>query len=360
MKTPVLAGGLLAVLVLLAGPAVAALSMSQIAGQCADASGFSSCWSTMQTMTEQCYEKFCEGEGGCDADSDSCPSSDPNCATNCACVAYEQMIQCALVHCWNMVRSCQYQNLAINAAMNCPTALGTDSPFAGSTNWIYIPYFPSSSTLPGACSCDIGFVYLIQRGSSNMAITCDSSATSSADDTLCGCCRDAVQVSAFYDICPDTDPAAVMADMPQFNLAEYVANAAACNNALAADTNTTAVCVAEGFDNPSVWGGTYSDLYTPANLPSNGTDLLSNGADAITTPAYDTIVWYLGNGLSTQTAIAVTTGSPSTTPVGPTVTTTGGTTTAPTQTGTSGAARQRDSGLIAPAVVAGVVVVVLL
>jgi len=82
----------------------AALSMTDIAGQCADTSGFNTCWSNALGQAETCYQQNCEGQGTC-TDENDCTSSDANCVQACSCVAYAQMVQCALISCWNMVRT---------------------------------------------------------------------------------------------------------------------------------------------------------------------------------------------------------------------------------------------------------------
>ena len=79
------------------------LSMNDIAGQCADSSGFSSCWSKAISSAEQCYKDHCSGEGTCNDDGE-CTSSNPDCVQACSCVAYTDMTQCSLESCWNKVR----------------------------------------------------------------------------------------------------------------------------------------------------------------------------------------------------------------------------------------------------------------
>ncbi len=80
----------------------AALSMLDVAGQCADTSGFNSCWNNALSDAQSCYQRNCQGEGTCTSEAD-CTSSNANCVQICSCQAYSNMINCALTSCWNMV-----------------------------------------------------------------------------------------------------------------------------------------------------------------------------------------------------------------------------------------------------------------
>lgn len=80
----------------------AVLSMSKIADQCADTSGFNTCWNNALSTAQECYQQHCEGEGTCDSEND-CTSSNGDCVQVCSCLAYAQMINCAITSCWNMV-----------------------------------------------------------------------------------------------------------------------------------------------------------------------------------------------------------------------------------------------------------------
>jgi hypothetical protein len=69
----------------------------------------------------------------------------------------------------------------------------------------------------------------------------------------------------------------------------------------------TVDCSTYGFANPTDWSPT-AQLYTPADLPPNGTEKLSNGPGVIASPIDPNLTWALGSGLQTYTAVAVTTG----------------------------------------------------
>lgn len=214
--------------------------------------------------------------------------------------AYQGWINCALQHCWNKVVTCEYQNLALNAVRYCPLTFAGNNSFAGSTNWAFIPYFPSDPTLPGACSCNIAKVWLSQYHGETEAESCDDIRGKQA--YTCDCCEMSKDVSSFYDICPDTDPSAVLPYMRAFPYAR-LASSAPCNSLL-----PTIDCDDYDFALPNVTTG--AAWYNGENLPQNGTAPLSDKPGDITSPVYPTITWSLGNGAQVQTAIAVTTGSP--------------------------------------------------
>ncbi|OBT78538.1 hypothetical protein VF21_00921 [Pseudogymnoascus sp. 05NY08] len=285
---------------LLTGAVHAQLSMKEIANQCADTAGFNTCWNNALNAAQMCYQHNCAGQGTCNDEND-CTSSNPNCVGSCTCVAYEMMVQCALTSCWNMVTSCHYQNLAVAASINCPVALGANAPDFSTKGWVWIPYFPSNSTRPGSCSCNLASVYLIQRAANVDYRNCEGHATSSTYDHTCLCCRDSQQVSAFYDICPNTDPLAAIGSLPSFNNKAFLTSPG-CNTLL-----PTVDCSTYGFANPAGWSST-AQLYTPAGLPPNGTEGLINGQGVIASPIDPTLTWALGSGLQTYTAVAVTTG----------------------------------------------------
>jgi len=78
------------------------LSMSSIANQCVDSSGFNTCWFKATSEAETCYQNSCSGEGAC-SDENDCASSNLDCVTACVTVAYEGWINCTLSSCWNQV-----------------------------------------------------------------------------------------------------------------------------------------------------------------------------------------------------------------------------------------------------------------
>lgn len=108
-------------------------------------------------------------------------------------------------------------------------------------------------------------------------------------------------MSVFYDLCPNTDPLAAIGALPNFNNNAFLTSPG-CNTLL-----PTVDCSTYGFANPTDWSPT-SQFYTPAGLPPNGTEKLTNGQGVIGSPIDPTLTWALGSGLQTYTAVAVTTG----------------------------------------------------
>ncbi|KAL1877380.1 hypothetical protein VTK73DRAFT_8675 [Phialemonium thermophilum] len=278
-----------------AGCATAALSMTDVADQCADTLLFNTCWKTGLAKAQDCYKDTCQGAGTCTSEND-CTSQNSDCVTDCSCIAYADMINCALAHCWNKVYGCEYQNLAVSAAKSCPAALEGDPRFNADSGWAWIPFFPSNSSQPGACSCNVAQVYLGQRQAADERATC-----SNATDGACDCCALSKDVSAFYDACPDTDPSAVLSDMPQFELGAFQDDRAC---------STMPNCSALGFRPPTKGDGTDGAFYAPGDVPANGTKTLSNGAGSVTAPPFSTITWALGSSLPNYTVHADTTGRP--------------------------------------------------
>ncbi len=117
------------IVALLVASCRAALSMSNIANECADTSGYNMCYSQALSNAETCYKNNCEGEGTC-TDENDCTASNPNCVTSCSCVAYADMIQCAVTHCWNMV----FGLLCLSAADTCMPSAGVSCLSAASNS----------------------------------------------------------------------------------------------------------------------------------------------------------------------------------------------------------------------------------
>lgn len=207
------------------------------------------------------------------------------------------------------VFTCEYQHLAISTARNCPVSLGDTFPdYYNNTGWVWIPYFPSDPSRPASCSCDIGYVYLNQRERLTEHTTCyNNAADRTAALYACDCCASSAEVSVFYNTCPSTDPAAVIADgdMPQFPYGSFAASAT-CASVFADGVD----CEQLGYANTNA-STDAAPFYAPDNIPSNGTETLTRNAGTVTSPPFPTITWALGKGLSSTVAVAVTTGSPS-------------------------------------------------
>jgi hypothetical protein len=65
----------------------AALSLNLISDQCADPSGFSTCWDAAANAGSTCFAQNCKGQGQC-IDENDFTSSNPDCLADCGYVAY--------------------------------------------------------------------------------------------------------------------------------------------------------------------------------------------------------------------------------------------------------------------------------
>lgn len=311
---------------------------SAVSSQCADPSGFDSCWANVTSAAQSCYGAVnrCAGSGSC-TDEATCSSTNADCTRNCVCDAYAGWINCALSSCWNKVSrgrpslarrtvdsrcgpgmhrsldtsptrskrqvfSCQYQALAAYAALHCPGA-GLGPKNTGDAD-NYIPYIPAPANAPGGCSCDISYVYYRYVASALRATSCaarDANGTSlnpSASTEACACCGVSAQVSTFYNTCPSTDPAAVPLWSETVGVAETRLGTTACRAALVGLD-----CRTLGFERPGIAGGAF---YQAGTLPSPGTQGLENTGNAVITSPLGgpTLVWQLGDKFPTMTAVA--------------------------------------------------------
>ena len=204
------------------------------------------------------------------------------------------------------VFTCEYQHLAIAAVENCPIALGDNPP--SNNGWVWLPYFPSNPSRQASCSCDMGWVFLYQYEAFPLHTACYNNYAQGVTSKLyaCDCCQASATASSFYNMCPTTDPNALLSDgdMPQFSAALGELDKSQCASILPS-TN----CTTLGWPSPND-SSTPAQFFAANNLPANGTGQLSRQPGTISMPLYPTITWALGAGQSVYTAIAVTTGSP--------------------------------------------------
>lgn len=201
------------------------------------------------------------------------------------------------------VYSCEYQNLAANAALNCPGA-GLGPKNTADVDG-YLPYIPAPANAPGGCSCDISFVYYRSvtatlNGRACAARVANGTANNPAATVdRCLCCSYSEEVSAFYNTCPSTSPAVVPLWNETIADGSTLLGSAACRTGL----GTGFDCRTLGFEKPGIAGGSF---YNAANLPTPGNQSLSNTGNAvITSPiAGPTLLWQLGNEFPTMTAVA--------------------------------------------------------
>ena len=191
----------------------------------------------------------------------------------------------------------------IQASENCPVAgVGAGNPFEGT--WLWIPYYPTADDFPGACSCNIAYNYGSQRETTDQHTNCYNNAKSVTENIYaCDCCAVSRDVSIFFNNCPNTDPDAVISlgDMPEFPYAALAASSRC--DALLGDFD----CGQIGFLTPSNTDAS-APFLSGSSLPSNGTNGLSDASGELTTPVHATLVWAIGAGQPTMTAIAVTDG----------------------------------------------------
>jgi hypothetical protein len=154
----------------------------------------------------------------------------------------------------------------------------------------------------------MGWVYLYQHEALPLHTDCYNNYAKGVTSKLyaCDCCQASATASGFYNMCPSTDPNALLSDgdMPQFTAALGELDKSQCASILPS-TN----CSSLGWPSPND-SATPAQFFAANNLPANGTGQLSRLPGTISTPLYPTITWALGAGQSVYTAIAVTTGTP--------------------------------------------------
>ncbi len=154
----------------------------------------------------------------------------------------------------------------------------------------------------------MGWVYLYQYEAFPLHTACYNNYAKGVTSKLyeCDCCQASATASGFYNMCPDTDPNALLSDgdMPQFSAALGELGKSQCASILPSTD-----CQSLGWSSPND-SATPAQFFAANDLPANGTGQLSRLPGTISTPLYPTITWALGAGQSVYTAIAVTTGSP--------------------------------------------------
>ncbi|KAF3765587.1 hypothetical protein M406DRAFT_257346 [Cryphonectria parasitica EP155] len=244
--------------------------------------------------------------------------------TACNCVYYSEMMNCYMASCWNKVYECEYQEYAIQYISECALDIRT----AG------IPFFPFPSGAPDSCSCNLGTLYMAIDNSEAEGADCATAVSSAAlsdagtdpvttadEEAACACCGESGALSAFYDICPGTDPAFIGINNIFMSLASFDQPWSTCApflNAYACNTDLN-------FTSPA-----YGTFYTPDNMPENGTASLSNIAGTVSAPPSGTVFSYTNHYYSTVYTI---TADIENTTVAVTVTGTTGAVGTPTQNG---------------------------
>lgn len=153
----------------LASLAVAA-DVTLTSSGCADASGFEKCQASANKDTSSCIAQARHDNSQVEL-------------LACGCQDYVDNFNCYAAFCWNRVWECEYQEYMVSYFMNCNIAKQP------------VPYFPAPKNAPGACSCNVGQVYLNIQDVIQQTATCSNAADSGdAGNNLqqiegCNCCE---------------------------------------------------------------------------------------------------------------------------------------------------------------------------
>ncbi|KAL5050912.1 hypothetical protein BDW71DRAFT_80225 [Aspergillus fruticulosus] len=249
------------------------------ANDCADPSGFASCYDDADEWWADCINENCEGQN-------------IDCHNACECARQGAYTRCAAVSCWNMVYSCEYQLQVTDQINSCVNP-----------NLDGIPFWPAPDNAAGRCSCSIGDLTTAQVLASEVLASCGDGVdpfTQSPDEIKsygmgCLCCGWSGWLSSLDSFCPQLDPAELEMD----NIEQFVAE-----NITGVDWRNCQQwlsqydCAAE-FGYPS----NIKAYYGPGDIPSGGTETLHN-IGALTTPVSETITFTIGNDLYPVTAVS--------------------------------------------------------
>ncbi|KAJ5082038.1 hypothetical protein N7532_011081 [Penicillium argentinense] len=238
-------------------------------------------------------------------------SGNGNCIVDCGCTAHQEYINCMAQSCWNQVYSCEYQLFVQQYFAVCPSATEP------------IPFWPAPNNAPNRCSCDLGKVLQTTLSARKEQISCIQNVTDKTLDNIpnnigdlsnlpngvdiakqatdCACCGASAAISASWQVCPHTIPTLAGADLwPIFfpsdlpNLYTSIPNWAwdSCD-----DTLSSTDCRNAGFSDPD------DKFYKPGDLPSNGSQTLSNEGGTVTAPPSGTVLtWSQSSTTYTVTA----------------------------------------------------------
>jgi len=239
------------------------------ASTCVDPGGYTACFDQVVTLSATCVKD----------------AADAVQVMGCGCFGYSSQIACAASHCWNRVYGCEYQFLVANYFSLCNVA----SP--------PIPYWPAPENAPGGCSCALGLYTQALLNAYETSSECGLAVNNTIKE--CGCCAKSVEVSAIFDICPDSDPTLLGVNQ--------LTNGSSIWSSCGPSLNSVD-CVADlGFEAPLGTG----TLYNPTNLPTWGTKTISDLPGGITSPLSGaTFTWSNSDaGISTViTAVSVAQG----------------------------------------------------
>ncbi|KAG9661027.1 hypothetical protein KCU64_g2822, partial [Aureobasidium melanogenum] len=272
----------------------AASSESSDQSSCVNPAGYGKCNADADTRFNTCVSDWCGGSvcvSSCKGDAtcvrNNCPSLGKDCLDICECIRNTERVACAAQDCWNQVYTCQYDELVATMIDACDVSGGVDTDV--------IPYYPAPDSAPGSCSCNQGKVLL-----THMSITAQTNALYDnktnveqaipdyGDQAIywasAGCCANAYLQSVYREICPNTQPAVLGADLMNFSLDEDDPEYE-CSNLM------PKIDCAGDFGFGAAVGNAMSTYYALDKLPPNGTETLYNREGALATPTQATIVW---------------------------------------------------------------------
>ncbi|KAF2163546.1 hypothetical protein M409DRAFT_26159 [Zasmidium cellare ATCC 36951] len=151
--------------------------------RCISPNGFNSCQSQVNSVAQNC-----ESTAGGDQDK----------IAACAQVATEFTLNCVYEDCWNIVYSCEVQELASLVAQNF-----------GASNLLY---YPAPDNAPGRCSCNLELVEEVVVGLLASLGNCTNSHADNLDG--CTCCAQSGAYAGLYEVCPSVDPKILLQTLP--------------------------------------------------------------------------------------------------------------------------------------------------
>ncbi|KAK4501037.1 hypothetical protein PRZ48_006843 [Zasmidium cellare] len=183
--------------------ATAAPNYTIPAERCVSPDGFNSCQSQVDSTAQTCQSNA---------------NGDQDKITACAQVATEFNLNCVYENCWNIVYSCDVQELASLVAQN----------FGASS----LLYYPAPDDAPGRCSCNLELVEEVVVGLLASLGNCTNSHADNLDG--CTCCAQAGAYAGLYEVCPSVDPKIILQTLPGIDtlLGSYSPQFANCGSDL--------------------------------------------------------------------------------------------------------------------------------
>ncbi|KAI1456995.1 hypothetical protein F4805DRAFT_203505 [Annulohypoxylon moriforme] len=252
---------------------------------CVDPSGLSECYENAAVEWSSCANITCAGQN-------------IDCIDVCSCVQTQNQLACAGQHCWNQVYGCEYQQTAGDIATYCIKP-----------HLDQIPFYPPPDNAPGSCSCNLGKLLTSLYQTSGETETCGAngeeivSQLTSNDEIqiftrACTCCSESGILSAFWAVCPNTDPSLLGINDIYDSLIENDEDWATCGT----DMDAFPCYSKLGYTPPG--GNGSGTFYEPNDFPPNGTATTSNIAGSITSPVNGATYTWTYNGVERTITVA--------------------------------------------------------